>query len=225
MKLVSFLLCFFFFYPHYAFPKASVSPILFFFRNSESKHFAKLAHIPEAKKAKVTVRFASSPDENRINELQEQGMIFKRENGSLLHTKHIYLATVELDSLESLSQNDDIIRIESTFRPSCCSTLNVSNPQVQASRVWDVPTSFGTIDGREVIVTNVDTGIDIYHPGFFFPDGGTYEWIDVNSSGRFESSIDSVDLNSNGISEDTETLCFFDASFSDPLALMERTEG
>ncbi len=225
MKTMAILVYIFLFFTGEAFAGASVSPILYFLRDSEPSLLAKMAHVTGSKTAPVTVRFSFSPDSERILELEDQGLIFKRDNGRILQTKHIYTATVHLDSLETLAHNEDIIRIESTFRPSCSSTLNISNPQVQASLVWESTQAAGTIDGSGIILTNIDTGIDIFHPGFFKPDGGTYEWIDVNNSGKFESGVDAVDLNSNGKPDTDETLNFFDASFSDPLGLMDRTEG
>ena len=63
------------------------------------------------------------------------------------------------------------------------------------------------------------------HPGFFKPDGGTYHWIDSNNSGKFESGVDAVDINGNGQPDVDEILRFFDAAFSDPLGLMNRTDG
>ena len=164
-----------------AFADASVSPVLYFLRGPEVSHLAKMAHVNGSKTASVPVRVRLPPDSNRIQELETQGFYFKRDNGRLLNTKHIYLATVQLDSLERIAQNEDIIRIESTFRPSCSSPLNISNPQVQASLVWETTQTTGTIDGSGIILTNIDTGIDIFHPGFFKPDGGTYQWIDVNT--------------------------------------------
>jgi len=211
--------------PATAFTKASVSPILYFMRNSKTASALKIAGTRSGNTASVTVRFSTPPDEHRIEELEKSGLIFKRDNGRILHTRRIYCATVVLDSIDSLSDEDDIVRIESAFRPSCHSTLDVSNPQVQASLVWEIPHESGPIDGTGIIVTNVDTGIDIYHPGFFKPDGDTYEWLDFNRSGTFDPGIDCVDLNGNGKRDPDEILDFFDPSFSDPLGLIERTKG
>ncbi len=225
MRILCLFLYFILLFPVNALAQASVSPVLFFFRNTDSHRLSKLAHLTDSKTAPVTVRFAHPPDTGRITELETCGLKFKRDNGLILHSRHIYPATVELDSLESLTKQKDIVRIESTFRPSCSSTLDISNPQVQASLVWNLPHENGRIDGSGIVVTNIDTGMDIYHPGFFKPDGDTYEWIDFNKSEKFESGIDCVDLNGNGLRDSDEILCFFDAGFSDPLGLVERTAG
>jgi len=222
-KYISFL--FLILLPSHCFGEASISPILFFKKNTPPLNPAKQSGISANHTASVTVRFKTLPDETRLLELENQGITFKRRNGKICHIKDIYLANVELDSLESLSRSDDILRIESTHRPSVSPTLNVSNPQVQASEVWAIPHNPAPIDGSGVIVANVDTGIDIFHPGFFKPDGGIYDWIDVNESGSFEGGSDAVDINGNGTADPDELLNFFDASFSDYLDIMEREDG
>jgi len=43
---------------------------------------------------------------------------------------------------------------------------------------------------------------------FFFADGDSYNWIDVNGDKKFTPGIDAVDLNNNGKADDTELLNF-----------------
>lgn len=203
----------------------SISPALGFLRDQNVRTAAKTATVLPDGTASVTVRFSHPPDNNRIAELERSGLLFSRHNGTILHTERIYAATVVLDSLDSLRNAEDIVRIESTWRPSTSPTLDVSNPQVQASLAWSYPALHGGFDGTGITVTNVDTGIDIFHPGFFKPDGGEYRWIDLNRSGRFDPGIDGVDLNGNGELDTDEILSFFDTSFSDPLGLIIRFNG
>ena len=203
----------------------SIFPILFFMQNTSDQTLSKRAHTDSDNAVSVTVRFVTPPDMETIMRYEEQGLTFKRHNGQLLHSRHIYPATLRLASLDHFRKAADILRIESTYRPSASPTLNVSNPQVQASRVWNLKVRNAPIDGSGVIIANVDTGIDIYHPAFFKPDAGVYIWLDTNNSGTFEPGIDCVDLNKNGNPDSNERLNFYDAYFSDPLGLMERTDG
>ena len=34
-----------------------------------------------------------------------------------------------------------------------------------------------------LVLADLDSTIDIYHPSFFRPNGGAYDWIDVNGNG------------------------------------------
>jgi subtilisin family serine protease len=201
----------------YVHADASVSPSLFFERDSVDDIGAPRKHAGDT--ASVTVRFDEPPGHVRLAELESQGLTFSRgDSGNIRHTTHIYPAAVSLDRLESLAGQPDIVRIEHTYRPWAAATLDVSNPQVQASLAWPVTLENGQLDGSGVVVATVDTGIDLYHPGFFKPDGGTYNWIDTNNSGLFDA-FDAVDLNTNGQPDPGETLSFYDAYIREDMNL------
>ncbi|MFC1540892.1 S8 family peptidase [Candidatus Latescibacterota bacterium] len=215
MKLFALIVYIFLRFPLLAVSDASISPSLFFLRNYDQRNALKKKLLSDGNKASVTVRFDSSPDYTEFLELENHGLEFRRDNGTIIHTKHIYPATVNLDSLESLSKFESIIRIESTFKPSLSPSLDVSNPLVGASQSWNLSHDSLPIDGTGIIIANVDTGIDIYHPAFFKADGGIYNWLDVNESGQYENGEDSVDLNGNGQPDPDEMLRFYDAAIYD----------
>ena len=52
--------------------------------------------------------------------------------------------------------------------------------------------------GKGVVVGDVDTLVDIFHPTFFRGDAGYYDWIDVDGDGVLTPGVDAVDLNRNG---------------------------
>ncbi|MBM4159051.1 MAG: hypothetical protein FJ216_09800 [Ignavibacteria bacterium] len=62
------------------------------------------------------------------------------------------------------------------------------------------------LTGKGVLIGDVDSGIDVFHPMFFFADGGEFEWIDVNEDELFTQGIDGVDFNKNGIVDESEKL-------------------
>jgi MYXO-CTERM domain-containing protein len=54
------------------------------------------------------------------------------------------------------------------------------------------------LTGQGVVVGDVDSAIDIYHPTFFRGDGGYFDWIDVDKDGVFTPGVDAVDLDHDG---------------------------
>lgn len=64
------------------------------------------------------------------------------------------------------------------------------------------------LTGKGVVVGDVDSGVDIFNPFFFFADGGEYDWIDVDNDGVFTPGVDAVDFNKNGKADEGETLNF-----------------
>ncbi len=64
------------------------------------------------------------------------------------------------------------------------------------------------LTGKGVIVGDIDSGIDIFSPFFFFADGGEYNWIDVDKDGEYTPGTDAVDFNKNGKADNDESLRF-----------------
>lgn len=64
------------------------------------------------------------------------------------------------------------------------------------------------LTGKGVIVGDVDSGVDIFSPFFFFADGGEFDWIDADKDGNFTPGIDAVDFNKNGKADEGEWLNF-----------------
>jgi subtilisin family serine protease len=55
------------------------------------------------------------------------------------------------------------------------------------------------LTGKGVVVGDVDSGVDIFSPFFFFADGGEFNWIDVDKDGKFTPGIDAIDFKGDGI--------------------------
>jgi hypothetical protein len=217
-----FITLFLLLFPGIAHSQASISPSLYFARQNVPGGFTAKATV-SPNTAPVTFRFDAPPAPSLLDELESLGVRFARSGGVVLHSERIYPATIDLDNLDALAQIPGIVRIEHSYRPSAPPTLDVSNPQVQASRVWFSSPPL-VYDGTGVTIANIDVGVDIYHPALFKADGGAYSWIDVNLNGQFDSGIDCVDLNGNGRADIGEILRFFDAPCQDSYGLIDRTD-
>ena len=79
------------------------------------------------------------------------------------------------------------------------------------------------LTGKGVVVGDVDSGIDIFSPFFFFADGGEFDWIDVNADGEFTPGIDAVDFNRNGKADPDEILNFIKMKNSTYFLKLEKT--
>ncbi|MEZ4372198.1 MAG: S8 family serine peptidase [Polyangiaceae bacterium] len=62
----------------------------------------------------------------------------------------------------------------------------------------------GDLTGSGVVLADVDSLADIFHPDFFRGDAGYFDWIDVDQDGSFEVGIDAVDLNRDGEADASE---------------------
>jgi subtilisin family serine protease len=66
------------------------------------------------------------------------------------------------------------------------------------------------LTGKGVLIGDIDSGIDIFNPMFFFADGGEYEFIDADKNGKFTPGKDAVDLNKNGKADKGEILRYIE---------------
>ena len=66
------------------------------------------------------------------------------------------------------------------------------------------------LTGKGVVIGDIDSGIDIFHPLFFFADGGKFNWFDIDKNGVFTPGVDGVDLNNNGIIDEDEILNYLE---------------
>lgn len=66
------------------------------------------------------------------------------------------------------------------------------------------------LTGKGVVVGDVDSGIDIFHPMFFFADGSDFYLFDVDDDKKFTPGIDGIDINLNGKLDKPEVLNYLE---------------
>jgi subtilisin family serine protease len=179
-------------------------------------HVPSILDLVSKDNVKVSVRFTSEITYAKIKVIEELGARFSRMDGKVMHIGPVYIMTIPWVIIDDLSAMPEVERIEALWHPRLQKTLDVSVPEIRADDVWTMKDSFDrNITGKDVLIANLDTGIDVFHPSFWRQDGGIYDWIDVDDSNSFENGIDAVDLNRNGLADLNETLCFFDGAIYD----------
>ena len=73
--------------------------------------------------------------------------------------------------------------------------------------------------GRGVKICDLDTGIDVFHPMFWYPGDDSYEWIDANGDNVLSPGLDAVDLNGNGTADLGEGLDYVEATVDDAIGV------
>jgi uncharacterized repeat protein (TIGR01451 family) len=171
------------------------------------------ADVRDKQAVEVSVRFDHELTSREIDALEtELGVEFHRLDGEPAHVAAIYGVSVPLEQMAAFSQEPMMVQIELLNKPAA-STLDVSVPLVGADQAWSTQDWAGqNIRGKGVRVANFDTGVDVYHPDFWYADGGTYGWVnnigDLTFSG---AGNECVDLNTNSVCDaPTETLRFLE---------------
>jgi uncharacterized repeat protein (TIGR01451 family) len=166
------------------------------------------ADVRDKQAAQVSVRFNHelAPEEIAALEL-ELGVHFHRLDGEPAHIAAIYGVSVPLERMAAFSQEPMVVQIELLNKPAA-STLDVSIPLVGADQVWSTQDWAGqNVRGKGVRVANFDTGVDVYHPDFWYADGSSYSWVDDGDGVFAGNGNECVDLNTNSSCDTpTETL-------------------
>ena len=166
-----------------------------------------LASTIRAEHVAVTVKFDHALTAGEIAAFEERGMSFYYIGGDAARTKTIYPMRVPWTSLDEVAANPVVLRVESHWRPAMLPTLDLSGPEIQADSVWSYDDPLGyPLTGAGMRVADFDTGIDVFHPSFFYPDGDTLDWFDADEDDQFTPGVDALDLNENGQVETGEIL-------------------
>ncbi len=167
-------------------------------------------YVHEINNISGSIRFAQPPSSSDLKSCAELGVIFKSENGRLMHSATIYPASIPFTALDQLAQNPEILFIQCSWRLNH-QPLWVSRPQIQTEQVWQLTDNQKrNVTGKGVLVADFDSGVDFFHPMMWFADGDTVNWIDMNRDNLFTRGIDAVDLNKNGKADSNETLNYIE---------------
>ncbi|UCF04543.1 MAG: S8 family serine peptidase [bacterium] len=167
--------------------------------------------------ASVTIKFDHELTEGEIEQYRQLGVSFYYIDGNIAKTRSIYPARIPWSVLDEMAARTDVLRIEGNWNPAVYPLLDVSAHEIEADSAWTHTDPLGQpITGKGMRIADFDTGIDVFHPSFFYADGDTFDWIDVDGFMQFNPGYDAVDLNNNGTAESNEILDFYDGWIYDP---------
>jgi MYXO-CTERM domain-containing protein len=195
-----------------------VSPVVrLWFRSPAFRRFRgrRLAGGPDAAvrldRVAVTVRLADASDLRALVNLEGPDLSVTRLRGGIARLGRIVSVRVTESGLARLVASPAVVRVELDMRSPWEPPLDVTAVEIQADAVWATFDAAGlSMTGQGVVIADIDSGIDVFHPAFFRADGGYYDWIDVDGNGAFDVGVDHVDLNRNGWAEAGEAVEFFD---------------
>jgi len=138
------------------------------------------------------------------------------------HVGSIYPVRVPWDVLDALADWDGLVQLEAEPMIQSRAPLNVTRALAHVPQLSDqIATTLDLPAGQGIRIADNDSGIDPFHPAFFYADGGYYEWLDVDGDGKLTFGTDAVDLDRNGAPSAAETLRFHDVSLVDMEKVLE----
>jgi subtilisin family serine protease len=220
--LAAFIVCFgvahFFSAPAHAAPPGyqhTIDPKIRIWQSSARYRHALGEKEPRAETAApILIRFAAKPSAVLLAKLERTGVRFSRGKHQRRRSLGLfYPARASRAGIEMLKKSPLVARVDLDGHLGMRRPLTMSGNVTRAIASWTARPRGAT--GKGVLIGSLDSGIDVYHPGFFRPDGALYRWIDNNKNGVFDPGSDSVDLNGDGQASAGELLRHWDTRYYD----------
>ena len=145
----------------------------------------------------VSVRLTHAPTPEVLRRLHAVGATPTLLEGRVAAVGRVVSMHVPTHRLVDLAMLPQVERIDPAIAPIRIEPLNETALLIGAPHVWSVPQ--GTM-GEGVLVADHEGGFDPFHPDFFRPDGGLFDFEDTTQDGK-ASSGDHIDLDGDGIFE------------------------
>ena len=160
------------------------------------------------------IQFAAAPSVGLLLQLERDGIHFVDFGAGPAGSETLYPFSCAWANLPVLLTYSDIVSISPAWRVGGQHPLAQSRPQIDAPEVWDLKVSGLPVEGTGVLIADFDTGINYYHPAFFYDQGKEYNWLDTDRNGQI-SLGDGVDLDGDGKMGAGESLRWIEASGTD----------
>ncbi len=150
--------------------------------------------------APVLIRFEHPPGQETLRRLRAMGVAFlpADQGDGLMHLGPFYPADVGRAGLRALASAPEVRQVDLDVVLSRTKPLDLTAKDVQAISVWPRQVKGVPLTGKGMLIGNIDTGVDLFHPAFFRADGKLYNWLDLDGDGAFKPGVDAVDLDGDG---------------------------
>jgi hypothetical protein len=189
-----------------------------------------------AARVPVSVRFATPPDAATLAAAERAGARFHAAPAAPVASKSrpalgatlpsgqrvlggrtVFPAEVAPADLEALAALPGVERIETSWSPQPPQPpLYRTRALAGAESAWTLHDALARpLLGTGVLIADLDSGVDLYHPDHWRDDGPVRAWFDLDASGTLTNG-DAADLDGSGTPGPGETLRWLDAPGSAP---------
>jgi len=167
----------------------------------------------------VSVRLEGVPSAAQLTSVERAGCTLDRlPSGRVASVGPVVSGWCRFDALWSLAAYPWVKRVEPLEGPFALPSTPTSTTarEVEATQLRE-RTPRGRA-GAGVVIADIDSGFDPFHPFLFRADGGAFEWLDVDGNGQFDPGLDGVDFNRNRTFDPGEQLLVLKAPIADLLS-------
>ena len=162
-------------------------------------------------KIPVVVQFEQELTNGLLEMIYSLQLEFSLGSVSNSHISSYYLLEGSPDRLQALIDMGVVTKIApQTHAQYLESPRDLSIPEINADDVWKMLDGFSrNITGKDILIADLDSGVDWRHPDLWFADGGNYPYVNATSTG-FLNGTDAVDFNRDFALTPNETLYALD---------------
>lgn len=154
--------------------------------------------------APVVVELVSPATPSVLQKIAATGARLRNLQGRTLSYRRFVPADVTRSAVEALAKMPEVRSISlapiAGLRPMDNSAALIDLEAARGARP-----DLDMLTGEGIVVADLDTNADVFHPQFFRADAGYFDWIDTNGSGKFEPGTDAIDLDRDGSAGPQET--------------------
>ncbi|HVY49639.1 MAG TPA: S8 family serine peptidase, partial [Minicystis sp.] len=155
-------------------------------------------------RAMVLVELDRTAGAAEIAEVERAGARVARVEGKPLAYGRLVVADVDEPAAHALAADALVVHVAnaSTRGPL---PLDRSAEHLRLADARGARPALDLMTGQGVVIGDVDSNVDVFHPTLFRGDAGYYDWIDVDGDGVLTPGVDAIDLNRNGRPDPGET--------------------
>ena len=133
----------------------------------------------------VVAQFDDGISGELLDIISSLNLDFSLGSASKSHVGPYYLLEGNSDSLQALSDLGVASHISpQTHAKFLESQRDVSIPEINADDVWLMLDDLSrNITGKDLLIADLDSGVDWRHPDLWFADGGTYDYVNATGTG------------------------------------------
>jgi len=147
--------------------------------------------------AEVIIVLDADADAAMLSRLHAAGANLHKAEGRTLSHRRFVPTRIDAAALENLARLKGVRRIAlAPARSPLPMEHSAALLALDAAR--GARPALDLLTGKGIVVADLDSNAEVFHPQFFNADAGWFDWIDVNANGALDPGVDAIDLDRDG---------------------------
>ena len=154
-------------------------------------------HRPAPGAAPVVIELGAPATPATLALLRKAGAVLDVIDGEITFHDRWVPAVVDEAAAQAIAARPEVIRVSLRAQRGPL-PLDQSAKLLRLDDARGARPALDRATGAGMVIGDIDSACDIYHPAFFRADAGYFDWIDVDGDGVLTPGVDAVDLDRDG---------------------------